>query len=268
MYLLDGHPQLAARLRELAGLRAVFFAGLPGTGKSLMVHQLAHLAHQAGREVHLLQWDVARPPFEASEVAAPYRPVQGASHPLIRRAVGLWARAQLARWHAVQPATSLLIGETPFIGNRFIELTQPCADAAEALLASDACRFVLSVPTEAVRRHIVAERERRAVAPLHAREREDASPPVMHGAWQELVEVARAAGLVATGAQYPTYDPDVYEAVYRQLAGVRRLQLLVQEAVLPTSQLSVYEIGVPVHDVLPDPGEAKSFIRQAESEAG
>ena len=33
--------------------RLVFFAGLPGTGKSLLIHQLAHLAH--ARERHRLR---------------------------------------------------------------------------------------------------------------------------------------------------------------------------------------------------------------------
>jgi len=46
--------------------RLVFFAGLPGTGKSLLIHQLVHLAYARGRRIHLLQWDVARPVFEES----------------------------------------------------------------------------------------------------------------------------------------------------------------------------------------------------------
>ena len=42
-------PQLYARLQRLArAQRLVFFAGLPGTGKSLLSHQLAHLAHAMG----------------------------------------------------------------------------------------------------------------------------------------------------------------------------------------------------------------------------
>ena len=65
--LLSQGSALLAGLRDLArDARCVFFAGLPGTGKSLLIHQLAHLAHARGRRVHLLQWDVARPAFEAS----------------------------------------------------------------------------------------------------------------------------------------------------------------------------------------------------------
>ena len=67
MSLAQRDPALHERLTGLAGsARMVFVAGLPGTGKSLVIHQLAHLAADAGRAVHLLQWDVARPVFEAS----------------------------------------------------------------------------------------------------------------------------------------------------------------------------------------------------------
>src|SRR5262249_62354910 len=82
---------LAQRLEALAAARMVFFSGLPGTGKSLLVHQLAHLAAQVGRRVHLLQWDVARPAFEASPAGQRYPLAGGVTHALIRKAAGLWA---------------------------------------------------------------------------------------------------------------------------------------------------------------------------------
>src|SRR5207248_11190266 len=34
---------------------------------------------------------------------------------------GRWARPAVARWHAAQPASDLLIGEAPFVGHRFID---------------------------------------------------------------------------------------------------------------------------------------------------
>jgi hypothetical protein len=61
---------LAARLRACVESRAVFFVGLPGTGKRLLVHQVAHLAAERDRIVHLVHWDVARPVFEATGAAA------------------------------------------------------------------------------------------------------------------------------------------------------------------------------------------------------
>src|SRR5260370_33984094 len=59
--------ELHVRLVELArSPRMAFVAGTPGTGKSLVIHQLAHLAAAAGRVVHRLQWDVVRPVVEAA----------------------------------------------------------------------------------------------------------------------------------------------------------------------------------------------------------
>ena len=89
---------LEARLRGLAAQRMVFFAGLPGTGKSLLVHQVAHLAFGVGRSVHLLQWDVARPVFEASPAGRRYPLVDGVTQAVIRKAAGLWVRQALVTW--------------------------------------------------------------------------------------------------------------------------------------------------------------------------
>jgi len=125
-------PGLYAHLQRLASeQRCVFFAGLPGTGKSLLSHQLTHLAHALGRTVHMLQWDVARPVFETSTAGQRYPVVHGMTHGVIRKAAGLWARQAVAQWHQRYPeAGHLLIGETPFVGHRFIELARRHADAA------------------------------------------------------------------------------------------------------------------------------------------
>jgi adenylylsulfate kinase-like enzyme len=133
--VMDADPQLAERIRALAGRRMVFFAGLPGTGKSLLAHQLLHLASGSGRRVHLLQWDVARPVFEASDAGRRYPLADGVTHPVIRRAAGLWAREALVEWsERHRDPEHLLVGETPFVGNRFVELARRVDDRAEALL--------------------------------------------------------------------------------------------------------------------------------------
>src|SRR6185295_13668768 len=122
--------------------RLVFFAGLPGTGKSLLIHQLAHLAHARGRRIHLLQWDVARPVFEASEAGRRYPQDHGVTHGVIRLAVGRW----------------------------LIELARPIPDDAEALLTSPETTFVIPVPSRELRAHLEEQRARRTSAPLHPRE--------------------------------------------------------------------------------------------------
>src|SRR6266481_5104522 len=96
--VLQGDRRLAEQVYGLADRRLVFFAGLPGTGKSLLVHQLVHLATGVGRRVHLLQWDVARPVFEASPAGRRYPLADGVTHAVIRKAAGLWVRHAIARW--------------------------------------------------------------------------------------------------------------------------------------------------------------------------
>lgn len=266
-------PRLHAALRELAEAgRLVFLAGLPGTGKSLLIHQLAHLAHDLGRRVHLLQWDVARPVFEASGPGRRYPQDGGVTHGMIRLAVGRWAREALVRWDREHPDPEhLLIGETPFVGHRLVELARPADDAAEALLTADGTHFVIAVPSREVRGHLEAERARRAARPLHDREAEDAPPPVLRDLWRQLVSVARALGLVdgsvSPDAEVP-YDPDVYQRVYARLLGRRRARALSLDTLLPTAAFSVYDFRVPTRDLVPTEAEAARFVETVEAAYG
>ena len=108
--LINADRRLADQIRRLSAQRMVFLAGLPGTGKSLLVHQLAHVGRGAGRRVHLLQWDVARPVFEASPAGRRYPLADGVTHGLIRKAAGLWVRRALVRWNKDHPdAEDLLV---------------------------------------------------------------------------------------------------------------------------------------------------------------
>lgn len=239
----------------------MFFAGLPGTGKSLMVHQLAHLAVGAGRTVHLLQWDVARPVFEASPDGQRYPLVDGVTHVVIRKAAGLWVRAAVAAWNEQYPGADLLIGETPFVGGRFIELARPIADCAEELLAAPSCRFVIPVPSVDVRRLAEAERERRAARPLHPREREDAPPRVLRDIWRDLGEVARRLGLAVPGADY---DPAVYRRVYEALLRHRNVEIIPLDVILPTETMSVYDFAVTPPNLVPTEAETEAFIAMVE----
>ena len=55
------------------------------------------------RTVHLLQWDVVRPLFEASHAGQRYPVVDGVTQPMIRKAVGLWARQYELPAETVEP---------------------------------------------------------------------------------------------------------------------------------------------------------------------
>lgn len=261
-------PRLAAQLDRLAaGSRLVFFAGLPGTGKSLLIHQMAHLAHTAGREIHLLQWDVIRPRFEASRAGTRHPTQHGVTHCVIRKAVGVWVRHALVAWHDHRPEPRhLLIGETPLVGHRFIELARREDDAAEPLLAAGSCRFVIPVPSGEVRRFLEAERDRRINRPVHDREREDAPPHVLRVLWGALVDAGRALGVDPNGepSAAPPYDPGLYERVYRLVLRHRQAESLIVDRVLSNEGRSVYEFAIPAHDVVPSADETDHFIEDVE----
>jgi len=259
------HAQLAALAR---GRRWVFFAGLPGTGKSLLANQLAHLGHAAGRSVHLLQWDTARPAFEASPAGRRYPVVDGVTQGVIRKAVGLWVRRALLEWERRHPDPGhLLVGETPLVGNRFVELARPGDDATEPLLTAPGTAFVIPVPSREIRLHLEGERARRAARPLHEREREDAPPWVLQDLWRQLAGVAVALGITGpppAPAADPPYDPDLYRSVYERLLRHRRVEVVPVDVRLPTAALSVYDFAIAPRDLVPAPEEASGYVEEVE----
>jgi hypothetical protein len=264
--VVQADRQLADQLGRLSRQRMVFFAGLPGTGKSLLVHQLAHVAGRAGRVVHLVQWDVARPVFEASQSGRRYPLADGVTHAVIRRAAGLWVRQAVVEWAERYPGPEhLLVGETPFVGHRFVELARRVEDRAEALLAGASCRFVVAVPSAEVRRFLESERERRAASPHHPREHEDAPPRVLRELWRELAEVAGRLGIAVPASGPGAYDPIVYRRVYETVLRQRRnVDVAVLAVILPTERLSVYDFAVAPRDLVPSAAEADAFIREVE----
>ena len=250
------------------GSRLVFVAGLPGSGKSLVIRALAGYAAAAGRAVHTLQWDVARPVFEAAPAGRRYPLADGVTHVVIRKAAGLWVRTAVASWHAAHPGeAAVLIGEAPCAGGRFVELARPTPDDAEPVLAARSCRFVIPVPSREVRAFIEAERDRRMAQPLHARERDDAPSHVLRALWTDLAGIARALGLRAAreadGAL--AYDPALYEAVYRRALARRHTEALPLTRVLPVAGVSAYDVDVPVSELVPSGPEIETAIRTVET---
>jgi hypothetical protein len=227
---------------------------------------LAHLANAAGRRVHLLQWDVVRPVFEAHPVALPYPVKNGVTHGVIRKAIGLWVRQALCRWQQAHPGPNhLLIGETPFIGNRFIELAQSWDDATELLLTDSASVFVIPVPSLEVRHFIEAERSRRSANPVHHREGEDAPPQVLQQLWQELVRTAPLLGIEeATAATDTDYHPRLYQRVYEHLLRHRHTQVMPVDTIFSTTQVSVYDFVIPRADITPAEQEVAEVIHTIE----
>ena len=216
----------------------VFFAGLPGVGKSLLLQQLSLMAQRAGRQVHLLQWDTARQAFETPKYPLRY----GATHPMVIKAVGVWLRQALVDWNKTHPQPdSLLIGEAPLIGGRLMEIVRPQADDAEAMLKAEGTQFVVPVPSKEVRKIIEASRERTIARPQHENEIHDAPPDLLRALWQDLHRVAVRLRLTQATSDTGTYSPTIYVAVYRHLLQHRHVQILtVDEPLKPSA--SVYEL--------------------------
>src|SRR5207253_5286879 len=138
------------------------------------------------------------------------------------------------------------VGETPFVGHRFVGLARPSGDRAEALLTSPSCRFVIATPSREVRSFLEAQRARRAHDPLHPREREDAPPHVLRDLWQSLAAIAGGA---ACGPV--PYDPAVYAEVYERVLRHRNTELVELDVILPTERFSVYDFAVPPRELVP-----------------
>lgn len=257
---------MAGRLLALAGgARLVLVAGLPGTGKSLVIRELARTAAAQGRTVHTVQWDVARPMFEAAPAGRRYPLDNGVTHVVIRRAAGLWVRDAVGRWDAAHSDVAhLLIGELPLVGGRFIELAKPAPDPAEVVLSAPSCRFIIPVPSPDVRAFVERERDRRMAQPVHAREREDAPSHVLRALWDELAAAARTLRL-ADAAPGGTYDPAVYEAVYRRVLRRRHAEALPLTRVLDVGDTSAYDLGVPARELLPSSEDVEHAIAAVEA---
>jgi hypothetical protein len=245
--------------------RLVFVAGLPGVGKSLILREAARAASGAGRTVHLLQWDVARLAFDSPEIAYRYPERHGVTHALIRRAVGEWARGAVGRWHRQHhDAKHILIGEVPVIGNRLLELVQVQADDVEPLLAGPDAAFILPVPSIEVRSAIERARGKTFAAPSHLRERADAPPELMQRAWHEVHAHAVTLGAATLSAEQPVrFDPVAYAVVYRHLLRHRQVIMLWVNAQLE-ARTSVYDLNVPVRELVPSSDEAAAAVAQLE----
>ena len=238
--------------------KIVVLCGIPGSGKSLMLGQLARLAHAAGRTVHLLQWDVARLAFETPAVLARFPEVDGVTHAVIRRAAGLWARSAVTEWRSIHGAADdLLAVEAPLVGGRFAELASPVDDVGEDELSLPDVRFVVVVPSVGVRREIERARNRTSASPGHARETADAAPQVVSGLW---AEVLRAAGVIGISTSGDGYDPRVYRRVYERALRRRGVEVLALDEVLPTGDRSAHDIGFRVKRLQPGREHAEELV--------
>ncbi|MXY47932.1 MAG: hypothetical protein F4Y38_01395 [Gemmatimonadetes bacterium] len=271
MFLIPEDSGLFRTLQCLVDARKmVFLAGLPGTGKSLLLQQLAILAHGRGRAPHLLQWDVCRLPFLTNDrVKEHYHEQDGITHAGVRKAVGLWARRAVGQWaDAHRDDRDILIGEVPIIGNRLVELVRREQDPVEALLSDgESAYFAIPTPSRRVRRLIETQREERSVSPLHEREKGDAQPDIMYALWEDLRAVASRFGLLdetGKGCEAGEYDPDLYCDTYSALLKRRSAGRVDLDLLLSTEGRSVYDLSAGQRDLVPSAREVEAAVREME----
>lgn len=249
-------PALHGTLRSaIDGRRCVFVSGLPASGKSVLVREIARVAAERGRIVHLLQWDVARLAFDTPEILARYPEIGGVTHSAIRVAVGRWARGAVLRWHREHPdPRHVLIGETPLVGGRLMELARPYEDEAERLLAGDETCFVIPVPSRDVRRAI---EDARARDMAESRDPNSAPSALVRAHWDEIEHVATALG--APPRSPGRYDPELYAEAYRRALRHRNVVVAPLTRIVPAGPLAAAGAAL-----VPSPDEVAAAMREVE----
>jgi hypothetical protein len=263
--VISSEPDLRTLMATLARTkRMVFFAGLPGVGKSLLIRELARTAHAASRTVHILQWDTVRLPFVSPATEKRYPEQGGQTHAMLRRAIGRWARKAVLSWDRQYDESHILLGEVPLVGSRLLDLVQVQDDAVESLLAGPEVLFITPVPSIATRRVIERARSHTSAHPAHPREREDAPSDILQKVWQDVHALAVTLGVAASSAdERIPFDPQSYAEVYRHLLRHRPALMLWMEANLEPSG-SVYDLQSAAEELVPTTEDAFSIVAQLE----
>jgi hypothetical protein len=257
----------AGRLLQAAARagRIVVFCGIPGVGKSLLLREQARVASAAGRKVSLLQWDVSRQAFEIPNVLRRYPEVAGSTHVMIRRAVGLWARAALVDWIDTHPAPEhLLLIEAPLVGGRLAELAHRSDDGAETLLSGADVRFYIPTPTVAVRFAIEAARRAETAAHRHVRDAANAIPTLVDELWEMVAQTALRLQ-IGSAESLSRYSPEAYFAVYRRVLRHRTVTKLPVEEVVSAGG-SPHDLAVPLEELIPGAAQVAALLARAEHE--
>ncbi len=203
--------------RCAAEARCVVICGVPGVGKSLFVREQTLIALSRGRAVHRLEWDVSRLAFDQPEILARYPEIENVTHPVIRRAAGLWVRQAVGDWfRSHSHGLDLLVIEAPLIGGRFSELARVEEDTVEPFLAGGSTRFLIPQPSREVRAAIHGARSRETTAHRHELDSKNAPPPLVDALWEQILDTADSLGVPRDRGDRG-YSPELYFAVYGRL---------------------------------------------------
>lgn len=260
------HPIGRAFRDAVQSRKILFVAGLPSSGKSLMLQQLTILADQAGRRLHTMQWDAARRAFETDKWLAQYPEVNDLTHPGIRKAVGLWVRDAVADWAATHADDSdILIAELPVVGGRFAELLQPHEDAAEQLLTSEKVLFFVPIPTLEMRKVITGHRAETFANPRNEQETKDAPIYIVEGDWVAARQLHNAwAGVANDPDRDAQYSDVIYREVFDRLLRHRNAQILSVDCPFETTG-SAYDRTAAVTELAATPDQVEATFARLQS---
>lgn len=192
-------------------------SGLPGVGKSLYVNHLIHIAKHKGKNVTVIQWDIARKAFESDEIANWFPMGEGVVHNGVKLSVGLWLMDVVTEWIKSHDAKlDFLLIEAPLVGHRFIELMNVQEDEQiESFLSSECMKVVVPIPSKKLRDKI--EADRRIQVDENAVTWMGAKHSVMLLIWKDVCEIANLLGLKIDTNHQPPYDPQTYEFVFEKV---------------------------------------------------
>ncbi len=246
--------------------RMVFFTGLLAAGKSFLMREQISMAVAAGRRVQIIRWDAGVASFQNDSILARYPDVEGGSHPVIRKAAGLWARTAVARWLSeLRDPKEMLIGEAPIIGNRNSEFVQVLPDVAEPALASRTTAFFYPVPTGDLREKLEAIRKATFANPQHPDEAKDAPPEIMNLAWRLTCAKAIELGLFNAGdiRDQSIYDETTYRRFFDHLLRHRNARAIDID-VLYTVSGSSHDLDGSISELLATQSEIENAIASVE----
>ncbi|MFZ0501637.1 MAG: hypothetical protein WAM52_21115 [Steroidobacteraceae bacterium] len=245
--------------RCAAEARCVVICGVPGVGKSLFVREQTLIARSRGRIVHRLEWDVSRLVFDQPQILARYPEIDHVTHPVIRRAAGLWVRQAVADWfRGHHDGPDLLVIEAPLIGGRFSELARVEEDAAEPFLAGAATQFLIPQPSGEVRAAIHGARSRETVEHRHALDSKNAPPPLVDALWQQILDTADSLRVHRDRDEHG-YSPELYFSVYGRLLRHRHVAAVPVREVVELAH-SPHALHGLTQEISPSAAEAVRLI--------
>ncbi len=229
------------------------------------MRQQISISVSLGRRVHIMRWDTGLAAFQTEDLLARYPDVSDGTHPLIRKAAGLWGRRALARWLAENTdPTDLIVGEVPIIGNRFSEFIQAQPDQVEPALASEETTFIYPVPTKSLRTNLEAFRRSTFANPKHPDEARDAPPSTMELAWRLTCAKAAELGLISEADSHSPYEEMVYVRFFEHLLQHRNAIRIGVDTIYSNAG-SAHDLDANVLELSASSDEVKYAIAEVET---